>query len=114
LEATRPRPTLPRSRSNISSAQGQFQYPELIEASAAMADSPPKRKQTFEEYLKTQSSEIERRKNLFGVLNRFVARHGGWITSVPGSRTVRIEILKNSALAGSARRSRLPSAALRN
>ena len=42
---------------------------------------------------------IRARKDLFETLAKFVNAHGGFITSVPGARDVRIEVPKDSDLA---------------
>jgi hypothetical protein len=63
-----------------------------------MADSPPKTKPNYEAWVKAQSAAIERRKNLFEALHKFISQQGGWLVSPPGAREIRIEIPKKSDL----------------
>lgn len=49
-------------------------------------------------YLPGQFARIEDRKAKHGALSRFVRQRGGWITSVPGDRTVTVETLPGSTL----------------
>lgn len=70
-----------------------------------MADSPAERKKTDFDYWRNQAwaeararEAAQRRKSLLEALAKFVHASGGWVTSVPGAKSVRIEILKDSVL----------------
>lgn len=63
-----------------------------------MADNPTNKKKNFVEYLKVEASLIERRKNLWDALKRFIESQGAWLTSVPGAKSLRIECRQGSAL----------------
>ena len=40
----------------------------------------------------------EKQRRLWDALNSFVMAHGGWITSPPGHRAIRIECVKDSSI----------------
>lgn len=70
-----------------------------------MADDTPKRKQYDSANWEVVARENARareaarqRGKIFEALNKFITAEGGWITSLPGRREIRIEIRKNSAL----------------
>jgi|SRR5262249_13060138 len=42
--------------------------------------------------------ETKQRQELFDSLNHYIHKNGGWLTSVPGARTVRFEVLPGSDL----------------
>ena len=70
-----------------------------------MADDTPKRKEYDSANWEVVAHEnarareaAQRRKNLLEALSKYISANGGWVTSVPGAKYIRVEILKNSAL----------------
>ncbi len=60
-----------------------------------MADDPPKRLPVD---AKQTTAELQRRKRLFDALSVFIRKHGGWLTSAPHERWLRVEVPENSTL----------------
>jgi hypothetical protein len=56
-------------------------------------------RQNFEEELKRKEAEIARRRELHGLISRFVRANGGWLTSPPGSTQLQIEAPPDSEVA---------------
>ena len=64
--------------------------------------APPKKQKTISDWLNRPRSEktdiIKQRTELWDALNAFVNQQGGWVTSVPGSKCLRIETPSGSSL----------------
>ena len=69
-----------------------------------MADSPAfkKKPKTITDWLNRPRSQttdpLEQRKRLSEALTEYVQQNGGWVTSPPGAKNLRIETPQNSAL----------------
>jgi hypothetical protein len=61
-----------------------------------------KHKESFSKWVSSpraaSNAAAEKRQGLFEALNEYIRANGGWITSVPGVRDLRIEIPRGSAL----------------
>jgi hypothetical protein len=44
------------------------------------------------------SQQLERRRRLQEALTRYIQLNGGWVTSPPGARGLRVEVVQNSSL----------------
>jgi len=67
-----------------------------------MADSAPPKPKTIRDWLNRPREEktdvIKQRTELWEALNAFVSQEGGWVTSVPGAKNLRIETPSRSSL----------------
>jgi hypothetical protein len=65
-----------------------------------MADAPTKKQinDWINKPYAAYQAHAEKQKKLFDAFNTFVAQNGGWVVSVPGSKSIRIEAPEGSAL----------------
>jgi hypothetical protein len=59
----------------------------------------PELRKSFEEQLRAKQAAIKQQQELWGRLARFVHANGGWLTSAPGERPLRVEMPVHSELA---------------
>lgn len=72
--------------------------PKRTDSKAAERLLTQRRAENFEQHLKTLKAAIEQKKDLWATLAEFTRLNGGWVTSPPSTKTIRIEILKGSTL----------------